>query len=432
MTHPEELNRQGPSLVMIGTDFRRASLDLREKVSYSQEQAAEALVHLLARPEVAEACLVSTCNRTEVYLHPLDEESALRTALDLTFLSRVPEIEKQGRLTIKWHGDAAHHLLAVASGLESMVLGEPEILGQVKQASQLAEVVGASGTVLRRLLRSAIKSGQRARQETGISEGAVSFGYAVIELAKHIFSRLEQHKVLLLGAGEIAEQVARNLQDRQDESGGQLLIANRSRERAESFLERYPEARIVDFVDRAAVLSEVDLVVASTGADEPILTREQVAAVMARRRRRPLLIVDLGVPRNVEGTVRQLSNVFLHDIDSLEHLIEHNLRRRRDEVPRVQQIVGEELARFHDWYRGLEVEPVIAGLQKQAEAIRRREVAGALAHFPEESHEALEQLTRALVRKILHHPSRHLRRAEDLNRLDLVRELFRLDGEEEA
>jgi glutamyl-tRNA reductase len=178
------------------------------------------------------------------------------------------------------------------------------------------------------------------------------------------------------------------------------------------------------------VLPEVDLVVASTGAEEPILTRQDVKAAMAHRRRKPMLIVDLGVPRNVEGAVGKLSNVFLHDIDSLEHLIEHNLRRRREDVPRVQQILGEELGRFHDWHRGLEVEPVIAGMQKRAEAIRRQEVARALAHFPEATHEQLEQLTRALVRKILHHPSNHLRRADDLDRLDLVRELFHLDEEE--
>ncbi len=427
MIYDNDGDRHGPSLVLVGTDYRRASLELRERVSYKAEQATELLVHLLAREEVAEACLVSTCNRTEIYIHPREEETALRTAVELTFLSRVPEIEKQGRLYVKWHGDAAHHLLAVAGGLESMVLGEPEILGQVKQAAQVAETVGASGAVLRRLLRSAIKSGQRARQETGISSGAVSFGYAVVELAKNIFSRLENHKVLLLGAGEIAEQVARNLQEK---GGGQLIIANRSRERAEGFLEHYPDARIIDFDQRANFLGEADLVVASTGAEEAILTRADVAAAMHQRRRRPMLIVDLGVPRNVEGTVGKLSNVFLHDIDSLDHLMQHNLQRRREEVPRVQQILGEELGRFHDWHRSLEVEPVIASLQKRAEAIRRHEMARVLADFPEENHAALEQLTRSLVRKILHHPSKHLRRAEDLNRLDLVRELFRLDEEE--
>lgn len=421
-----------PPLLLVGTDFRCSPLELRERVAYGREEAEKALVHLLARPEVAEAVLLSTCNRTEIYLQPRDEDGAYRAALEMVFLAREPELERPGRLYVKRSGEAARHLLAVASGLESMVLGEPEILGQIKAAAALAEAVGAEGPVLKRLLRSAGAAGSRARQETGISAGAVSLGYATVELARNIFSGLENCRVLLIGAGEIARSVARPLVER---GAREMRVANRSAERARQFQAEFPAAAAVPFDDRLAAVQEADLVVVSTGADEPVLTRRDLAAAMRKRRTRPLLLVDLGVPRNVEPAAGRVENVFLHAIDSLDHLIQRNLKRRKEEVPRVEEIVEQELGHFSSWFRGLEAEPLIARLQKQAERIRQRELAAALPRFPADTHEELERLTRSLVRKILHHPSNRLRArdgAGDLSRLDLVRELFHLDGDDES
>ncbi len=417
----------GPPLLLLGLDFRTAPIELRERVAYAQDEAEKMLVHLLARPEIAEAMLLSTCNRTEVVLQPRDEEGAYRSALELVFLGRAAELERPGLLYVKRHDAAARHVLAVASGLESMVLGEPEILGQVKQAAALAEAVGAAGPVLRRLLRSALAAGRRARRETAIAGGAVSLGYAVVELARNIFSKLDDCRVLLLGAGEMARSVARSLGER---GVRELRVANRSAERVRQFLAEFPQATPVPFAERAAALAAADLVIASTGADEPVITRAHLTAAKVGRRGRPLLVVDLGVPRNVEPAAGKVENVFLHPIDSLEHLIQRNLKRRKEEVPQVEEIVDQELALFHAWYRSLQAEPLIALLQKQAEHIRRRELAEALPHFPAGLHEHLDLLTRSLVRKILHHPSSRLRGrdgTEHLPRLDLVRELFHLD-----
>ena len=422
-------SRQDPPLLLVGTDFRCSPLEMREKVAYGKEQTEETLVHLLARSEVAEAFLLSTCNRTELYVQPREEEAAYRAALDMVFLPRVPELERPGRLYVKRNGEAARHLLGVASGLESMVLGEPEILGQVKTASALAEAVGAQGPILKRLLRSAAAAGRRARQETAISAGAVSLGYAVVELARNIFSGLEECQVLLIGAGEIARSVARPVVER---GARELVVANRSAERARQFQEEFPDARIVTFDERLELCRTADLVIASTGADEPVLTRRQVKEAISHRPTRPLLMVDLGVPRNVEPAASRVENVFLHTIDSLDHLIQRNLKRRKEEVPRVEEIIDQELTHFRTWFRGLEAEPLIARLQKQAEKIRRQELGEALARFPAETHEELERLTRSLVRKILHHPSTRLRAQDanaDLSRLDLVRELFHLDDD---
>lgn len=422
--------RREPPLLLIGTDFRCSPIELRERVAYSPHDAEDLLVHLLARPAIAEAFLLSTCNRTEIYVQPRDEDEAYREALELTFLRRVPEMEMPGRLYVKHDGEAARHLLGVASGLESMVLGEPEILGQIKQASALAETVGASGPVVRRLLRSAGAAGKRSRQETAISSGAVSIGYAIVELARNIFSSMENCRVLLIGAGEIARSVARPLVER---GARELRVANRTAERARQFQEEIPQAVLATFEDRLTAVREAEVVVVSTGADEPVLTRKQLKEAMRSRSTSPLLVVDLGVPRNVEPAAGKIENLFLHTIDSLDNLIQRNLKRRKEEVPQVQEIIEEELSQFRAWYRGLEAEPVVAQIQKQAEKVRQQEVAAVLSRFPAETHEELERLTRSLVRKILHHPSTQLRGQKegagtrDLSRLHIVRELFRLD-----
>lgn len=424
-------SRTDPDLLLVGTDFRCSPLELREQVAYNPEETEDLLIHLLARPEVAEAYLLSTCNRTEVYLLPRNDEAAYTTAVERVFVHRSEEWTRPGRIYVKRSGEAVRHLMAVASGLESMVVGEPEILGQVRQAAALAEAVGASGTVLQRLLRSAAQAGKRARNETGISQGAVSLGYTVVELARNIFTDFETARVLLVGAGETARMVSRNLTEKGLE---RIILANRTRENAERLAANLPAAHVVDFDQRVASAAASDIVVVTTGASEPVLTRDHLAQAMDGRTSRKMLVVDLGVPRNVEPAARTIENLFLHTVDSLEKLIEQNLRRRRAERPKVEELISQELAHFRSWYRGLAAEPLIASLQRQAERIRRQELEAAKQRFPEASHEDLDRLTRSLVRKILHHPSSTLRgseHTESLPKLDLVRELFRLDQEDE-
>lgn len=431
---PETLSREGirarQQLLLIGVDHKSAPLALREKVAYRDEEGDALLRRLTAREEIAEACLLSTCNRTELYLEPRDGARAYRSGLAEVFAAKAPEIEEEGRFYIKHGDEAARHLLEVAGGLQSMVLGEPEILGQVKQAATMAEAAGASGPVLRRLLGAAITAGKRVRAETDIGTGAVSFGYAVVELARSIFTRLESCTVLVIGTGETGQQVARNLLHR---GAGKLLYSNRGAARAAAFQQLFPAAQPIPFSEFRDRLTDVDVVVTSIGAAEPVLRRAELATAIAGRAR-PLLVVDLGVPRNVESGVAGLDNLFLQDIDTIKGLIDQNLRRRREEIPNAQALLDRELAFFTAWYRSVGAEPLIAALQRRAEKIRRRELETALAHFPADTHDALERLTRGMVRKLLHHPSSRLRRADEEHglRLDLVRELFRLDEEDLA
>lgn len=417
--------------LLVGVDHHCAPLELRERVAYTSESAEEVLVHLVAQSHIEEALLLSTCNRTEVYLRHHDEQKAFQRGLDLVFLDRAKEVKEEGRFYVKHGTEAARHLLSVATGLESMVLGEPEILGQVKQAAALAEGIGTSGVILRRLARSAATAGRRARGETAIGEGAVSFGYATVDLARSIFVNLESSSVLILGAGETSVKVARSLIEK---GARKVQIANRGQDRADAFLQEFSLASGVAFDRRLEALGDADLVVAATSAPEAILRREDVEQSLRHRKNRPLLIVDLGVPRDVDPAVGNLANVFLHDIDSLEQLIERNLKRRRQEVPRVSQILEEELERLQIWYASLAAAPLVAQLHRRAEEIRAREIADHHHHFPESTHEHLANLTRSIVRKILHHPSSQLREAsstENLHHLAALKDLFRLDEDDE-
>ena len=413
-------------LLLIGVDHRCAPLELREKVACDRGEGRALLRRLEAATEIAEACLLSTCNRTEVYLLPRHDAGAYRLALAWVFNDKAPEIEAEGHFYVKHGSDAARHLFEVACGLRSMVLGEPEILGQVKDAARHAEDTVAIGSVVRRLLRSAVAAGGRVRRETAISAGAVSFGYALADLARHHFGRLEGCSVLMIGAGETARQVARNLTER---GVRRLVVCNRSAARAEEFRELFPHTRVAAFDARERALADADLVVATTSASRPLVRRAELARVMALRRARPLLVADLGVPRNVEVEARGLEGVYLQDIDSLEVLIARNLERRRQEVPRALPILDRELEVFLSWFRGLAAEPVVEALQKRAEEIRQRELENVRDHFPAATHVHLERLTRSLVRKLLHHPSVHLRskRGTSIRRLQAVRDLFKLD-----
>jgi glutamyl-tRNA reductase len=433
LLHPRAVPpRVRQPLLAVGVDHHLAPLELRERVALSAAEHEAALRRLVARPEVEEAFLLTTCNRTEAYVLPRDPEGALAATLDVVF-ARAPELLAEGRYRVRRGDDAARHLLAIACGLESMVLGEPEILGQVRRAGELAERLGASGTVVRRLVRTAVGTGARARNETGIGAGAVSLGYATVELARHIFVGLSGRSCLVLGGGEMATAVAQALAEK---GLADVRFALRSDRHTARLREEVPGAVLVPFPTRYTALTECDLLVTATSADEVVVEADEVRRVMRQRRSRPLLVVDLGVPRNVDPRVADLSNVFAHDLDSLQHLIGRNLAQRREQVPLVEAIVGEELLRFDAWCQGLDAEPLVAELQRRAERIRAAEVSRARERFPAETHDELEKLTRVLVRKLLHHPSARLRGepgrdTPDFAQLELARDLFQLDEDDE-
>ena len=417
-------------LLLIGVDHRTAPHALRERLTYSADEQSALIEALLGRPETSEAALLSTCNRTELYLRADDAAQAFRPAFEAAFLSRAPAVGDEGRFYVKRHDDVPRHLLEVASGLQSMVLGEPEILGQIKQMATRTQEAGWSGLVLGHLFQHAIGTGGRVRRETGIGGGAVSFGYAVVELARTIFSRLEDTIVLVIGAGETARLTAQSLVER---GARTLRIANRGRARAEKLRETFPQAEIVPFESRHEALEISDVVVASTGSREPVLAYQQVQAAMNRRRRqRALLAVDLGVPRNIEESIRDIPNIFLQDIDSLQALIDRNLKRRRAELAKVQVILDEELSRFSGWLDGLAAQPMLEQLARQAEELRCQEIERLRRQLDDEDFANVERATEALVRKLLHHPRRYLRSTgpDAVDERALFGRVFGLDQED--
>jgi glutamyl-tRNA reductase len=417
-------------LLLLGVNHRSAPVALRERLAFSPEETHQALGTLRTSPAVKEAMILSTCNRTEVYAlahDPAAGEEAIRSRLMTT---KGADLLAPGNHRYRLeHRQAVRQLLRVTTGLDSMVLGEMQILGQVKAAYAMAQESGTAGLLLERLLAVAIHAGKRSRAETEIGAGSVSVASAAVSLATKVFGQLDGRRVLVVGAGETGSLAARHFAA---ERPGALLIANRSLERAEKVAQEL-SAQALPLAGLAETLPQADVVLCATRSAEPLITDLMVQAAMAERPRRSLLLVDLAIPRDVEEAAGRRDNVFLYPIDALRTIVDHNLARRQGEVPRVEAIVEEECDRFFAWLNGLGVTPVVRELREQYERVRQAEVSKSLRHFSAPDQERVERLTRALVNKLLHRPTTHIKgidlgTEQGLDRLDTVRELFGLSG----
>ena len=417
------------NLVLVGTSHRFAPVELRERVALDAEGAA-ALAERLAA-EAGEAVCLSTCNRTEIYVAHDDrrqgEEQAVAALSDMSGLAREELAPSLYRLADE---AAAVHLFRVAAGLDSLVPGEAEILGQVRDAAGVA----STGPLLDRLFRQALYVGKKVRAHTAISESPASVSAAAAALAAQVFGDLEACRVLLIGAGKVGELAARNLLSR----GARIVIvASRGGERAEELAHRVGgEARPLE----AALdsLSAVDVIVSSTSAPGTVVSREHVAGALRERRGRPLFLIDLAVPRDLDPAINELPGCYLYDIDDLEAVVAESLAGRRREAERAEAIVAEEAERFRAWQASLDVVPAIASLRARAEEIRAGELAkaeGALERLSEGERRAVEVLTAQIVNKLLHLPTVRMKEAaaaaDGVLYADAVRHLFGL-GDERA
>jgi glutamyl-tRNA reductase len=336
-------------------------------------------------------------------------------------------------LQLRQGHEAGAHLCRVACGLDSMILGEPQIQGQVATAYQLAMTHHTAGAVLNALFRAALHSGKRARTETDISKHATSISHAAVELASQIFDDLAQKCVLLIGAGEMAELAAKNLVDN---GVADLLVVNRSPERAANLARQFG-GQALKWERLTQALCQADIVISSTAAPRAILTRENVSTAMHVRRNRPLFLIDIAVPRDVEPAVGALSNVFVYDIDDLKQVVQANLEQRRREIPRVQSIVEAEMNAFMAWFRALDVVPTIVDLRQHAERVREAELERAmrrLEHLSDQEQKVVASLSRRIINKILHQPTTRLKQhANDSQAYPYVaaiRDLFELAPDE--
>ncbi len=404
-------------LVLVGISHHRTPIELREQVALTAEQARQ-LTARLGRPE---AVCLSTCNRTELYLADVDAEAAEERALAALAGDVHP-------LAYRLVDEAAAlHLFRVAAGLDSLVPGEGEILGQVRTAFEL----GTTGPLLGRLFRQALHVGKKVRAQTAIAESPASVSAAAAALAQQVFGELAGRRILVVGAGKVSEQAARNLISRGAEIS---FVANRTLDRADELARRLgAEALPLERVEEE--LPRADVVVSSTSAPGFVLAREQVERALRARKGRPLLLIDLAVPRDLEPGIHELDGCYLYDIDDLEGVVAETLAARRGEAERAEALVVEEADEFRVWQASLDVVPAIASLRARAEEIRARELAKAQNRLSERELRAVESITAQVVNKLLHLPTVRMKEAaaasDGLVYADAVRHLFGL-GEDEA
>jgi glutamyl-tRNA reductase len=413
---------------------RTAPVDLRERLDFSSRDLGAAVEAVAARPSMAESVVLSTCNRSEIYVASEDPARA-RDEL-VTFLSdyhHVPTQAFQPHLFALENSAAVAHLFRVAAGLDSLVVGEPQILGQVKDAFQSATNKRCVGPVLRHVFQWSFGVGKRVRTETALGEGAVSVSFAAVALARKIFGRLQGRRVLVVGAGEISSLTAQHLRA---QGVGDIVITSRTHAHAET-LAAEVGGMAVPWEGMIAALGSAEIVITATGSPRPIITRAQLEAVQGRRARsNPLFIIDVAVPRDVDSAVGDIEQVFLYNIDDLQSIVEENLSRRAAEVERAESIVNEEVTRFMAWQRSRSAVPTVVALRQRFESIRRSELQrleGKLGALSPDARARVDEVTRLIVEKLLLEPTEQLKALPDEETqaayTEAVNRLFKLQDE---
>ena len=419
-------------LLVLGVSHHTAPIELRERLAIPAGELPAALARLAADGALGEAVLLSTCNRTEVYVtsRSLEEGHEALVAF-LAGIRDLPADLIRPHLYSRSEADAARHLFRVSAGLDSLVVGEPQILGQVKQAYTTATEHQATGATLNRLFHTAFTVGKRVRSETALAEGAVSVSFAAIGLARKICGDLRRATALIVGAGDMAELTARHLAA---QNPAQLLVCSRTTAHAEA-LAQDAGGTIVEWSGLDRALAAADVVVTATGATHPILSRERVRAVMRGRtgRRRPLFLIDIAVPRDVEPSAASLEEVFLYNIDDLQSIVSENLARRSSETTLAEAIVNEEVEAFMAWARSRSVMPTVVALRQRFEAIRQAELVRLqprLAALGPDARARVDEITRIIVEKLLITPTEQLKALSDCDLLtayaDALSHLFAL------
>ena len=416
-------------LFAVGLSHRTAPVELRECVDFARGGVEAALAALAARGVGRELVVLSTCNRAEIYAVGDTDATADGIGRFFSEYHSIAHAQMAEHLYVHRGADAARHLFRVAAGLDSLVVGEPQILGQVKTAYGVASDRQCTAALTNRLFHSAFTVGKRVRSETGLGEGAVSVSYAAIALAKKIFGDLKEQSVLMLGAGEMAKLTGIHLRSQQVR---QITIASRTLLTAQHLATRL-DGTAVPWERLDTALAAADIVVTATGASEPILSRARVEDAMRSRRSRPLFVIDIAVPRDVEAAVGDLDQVFLYNIDDLRAIVQDNLARRGAELARAEAIVDEEVTRFNAWMQSREIVPTVVALRQRFEMIRRTELERLepkLAGLPPEARARVDEVTRLIVEKLLLTPTEQLKavsnEAQIVSYADALNRLFRL------
>jgi len=417
-------------LLVTGVSHKTAPVEVRERLAFAEATLPSALRALLAHTGVSEAMVLSTCNRVEIAVCADDAIDPVATVYGFLQESRGVTPEELGPSLYHLEGrEAIHHLFRVAASLDSMVVGEPQILGQLKAAYAHAKSNDCLNGLLENVVARAFNVAKRVRSETGIGQMAVSVSYAAVELARKIFGTLAGRTVMIVGSGKMSELSARHLRR---SGASHIFVTNRTYERAQELAAIF-QGTPVEYQRFLGILPEVDIVITSSGAPHYILTRDEMERVISARRNKPMFLIDIAVPRNIEPQVNEIDNIFLYDIDDLQEVVDANLRERIKEAERAEELVAQEVERMMARLKVQEVAPTIVSLQGQLEEIRAAEVERVrrkLGPLTPEQQEALEALTRGIVNKIAHGPISELRRQagrpDGVHIIDAIRQVFHL------
>ncbi|TNF51137.1 MAG: glutamyl-tRNA reductase [Deltaproteobacteria bacterium] len=417
-------------IVVIGLSHKTAPVEIREKLAFAPTAMERPLRQMLELSTINEGLIISTCNRVELCAVTKEPDAAIAELR--RFLAEYHEVspEEISENLFDYQGEEAiRHLFRVSSSLDSMVLGEPQILGQIKTAYGYAAEFKTAGLILNRFLHKAFSVAKRVRTETAIASNAVSVSFAAVELARKIFDRLDNKGVMIIGAGEMCELAARHFVTN---GISKVLVTNRTFERAEKLAAEF-EGKAVPFDSFVDHLAEVDIIMTSTGAPNFILGKRQMEEVLKRRKNRPMFLIDIAVPRDIDPKVNDISNTYLYDVDDLQGVVQANLKERQKEAGKAEAIVEQEIGQFHLWLGNLEVKPTVIALRRKLEEIRQQELEktfGNLKDLTGKQRKSIEAMAGAIINKILHKPTAILKNSQNdtsgEDYVDAVRTLFDL------
>ncbi|MDH4029097.1 MAG: glutamyl-tRNA reductase [Nitrospirota bacterium] len=420
------------NILVIGLNHKTAPIEVREKLAFDGPKLEEALNLLKDSGEIKENIILSTCNRVEIYASVNDPEAGAKSIKDfLAGYHKIPADLLDRSLYIHKGMDAVRHIFRVGSSLDSMVVGEPQILGQLKDAFDAALKNRSTGVYLNKLMRKSVSVAKRIRTETRIAANAVSISFAAVELAKKIFDDLSTKSCMLIGAGEMAELAARHLINNGVKD---VYVTNRTTARAEELAHEF-HGKVVLFDELTSELLHTDIVICSTGAPHYILLKEQMHRIMKERKQRPMFIIDISVPRNIDPGINDLDNIYLYDVDNLQGIVDTNIQERAVEAEKAEKIVDEEIGSFIKWNESLSATPAIVALRNKAEAIRKEElekIFKKLGPMEEEKIRAIENLSSSIVNKLIHPPTAALKSEEEDREamIAIIKKLYALNGED--
>jgi len=419
------------NLILVGVNHKTTPVEIREKLAFTKGKIEESVNHLFNFPDIIEHTILSTCNRVEIYARANSQDSAIKSIKQfICDFHQLSLVELEDHFYSYSNKEAVEHLFRVSSSLDSMILGEAQILGQVKEAYSLARDLRSTGLVLNQLFEKAFSIAKKVREETGIAERSVSISSAAVELAQKIFDDLENHTVMLVGTGEMAELAAKHLISYGVKT---IYVTSRTYERAAN-LARTLNGSALDFEAFKNELHRADIVITSTSAPNFIIKKEIVEKAIHERKNKPIFFIDIAVPRDIEPDVNDLENVYLYDIDDLQVVVSANIKEREKEAENAMNFISQEVTKFNNWVGALDAVPTIVEIRKKAENIRKQEIEKTLkkiSHLSEDEKQLLRQMSSSMINKILHKPTIKLKQktqSEDGHvYLKAIRHLFHLD-----